>query len=97
MATREINQITNAHKDAWHSVSQDTSQDSSQDMDFVFETPAKDAWKKATFFSKLFFRYNSFLYTHKPENHKPINSHKPYNAAYCISPAAPHMLHACRL
>jgi len=26
--------------------------------DVVFETPAKDPWKKATFISKLFLRYS---------------------------------------
>ena len=32
--------------------------DYSQDTDFVFEIPAKDAWKKATLISKLFLRYS---------------------------------------
>jgi len=30
-----------------------------QDTDFVFEIPAKDAWKKATLISKLFLRYST--------------------------------------
>ena len=32
--------------------------DYSHDTDFVFEIPAKDAWKKATLISKLFLRYS---------------------------------------